>query len=148
MKFYILRHASSLFNEGDRTLHNPGLSENGKRQANEIKGFYDIVVTSNLRRAKETLQYSNITYNRVIENDLMREVRGDGQWDYLEKEPIKPETDADINFRARVAKEYLAILQTQNPDAKILVISHAFFICRLFNRNMMLHNCQLLELDM
>ena len=45
---------------------NAEVTERGKEQASAVDGHYNLVVCSTLTRAKQTLQYSRITYNKLI----------------------------------------------------------------------------------
>lgn len=71
------------------------LTDNGINQAKKLSGHYDLIVISPLRRAKETLQYSSITYNNIIINDNFRE-RIFNTTDRLLSEDKIIETDQDF----------------------------------------------------
>jgi broad specificity phosphatase PhoE len=142
---HLIRHAESLFNAGDRTTRDCGLSESGIQQASSLYGDYDIVITSNLKRTAETLQRSNITARRVIHPDLFREQIGDSICDHLEEENgTYRETDEQMAFRMDTAKRFIRVLLTQNPNYKIAIITHAFFICHFVQQGLMICNCQVI----
>ena len=148
MSITLLRHASSTFNEGNQTEKDCGLSETGKLQAESISGHYDIVIVSVMRRARETLEYSNITYDRLIESALFRE-KMDSICDYLEDESEGyKESHNTAIFRANTARGYLKIIQSENPEANILVVSHAFFMTYLLRESRMIYNVEHIQLDL
>lgn len=74
MTVVLLRHAESIYNAtGDITIMNCGLTENGRKQASQLSGNFDLVLISPLRRTLETLDYSNIIYKHIRHCDLLRE---------------------------------------------------------------------------
>ena len=73
MTITIIRHAQSLYNVDPTNIGDVGLSNKGKIDAKNIVGKYDLIICSSLKRAKETLEYSGLTYDKVIYSDLCRE---------------------------------------------------------------------------
>ena len=149
MSVTLMRHAVSKFNEGNTTDKDCDLSQTGVQQANKCIGEFDIVITSGMKRSRRTLSLSGIVVKkRHIECDLFREMMYGSICDYLECEDGSyMESEEDVQNRVRVAKEYLRILLVQNPNARILVITHACFIRRLTGSHDMINNCQWLTLD-
>ena len=80
---YIIRHVESEFNKTRIKKRNCGITEDGKLNAHELKGHYDIVLQSPLKRCEETLKYSNITYGKKIIVDSLREHKID-ECDFFE----------------------------------------------------------------
>ncbi len=149
MVILLLRHAISKFNDGTNKVEmDCGLSEAGILQASNLSGEFDIVITSCLARAKETLKYSKIKYKRLIESDLFREKMSGKPCDKLMIEINNNyiETKNDITIRAAIARDYLRLLLIQNPRANILVISHCIFINFLLGRVVDLNNCYKIEM--
>ncbi len=46
------------------------LTEEGKLQASRVTGHYDVVLCSPLKRTRETLENSKITYNKLVGRSL------------------------------------------------------------------------------
>jgi broad specificity phosphatase PhoE len=126
----LIRHASTFENEGQcptpESALNCGLSETGRRQAAKLKGSFDLVVISPLRRALETYAVSKIRCRRVLICDLVREQRDDLKdfYCFLENEEPMAETDAMLRDRAQAAKKYLLSLNSSD----IGIVSHGGFI--------------------
>lgn len=126
MEIVFLRHAQSIFNRDLTSEKNCQLSEYGRQQAEKLTGNYDVIVCSILKRARETLQYSQLTAKKLHFTDLCREVRVD-ICDFLENEDeTKLETEEEIKKRINDFKEYLK--EETEPGQKILVICHRDFI--------------------
>jgi broad specificity phosphatase PhoE len=121
-----LRHAQSIFNRDLISEKNCSLSEFGKEQAAQLTGDYDIIICSILKRARETLQYSQLTAKKLYFTDLCREVRVD-ICDFLENEnETDLESEEEITKRIKQFKQYLK--EKTEPGQKVLVICHRDFI--------------------
>ena len=72
-KVILIRHSESEWNAKGVSDFNVKLTEYGKDLAKYLTHDVDLCVCSNLRRARETLDYSNIKYKNVIFTDLCRE---------------------------------------------------------------------------
>jgi broad specificity phosphatase PhoE len=144
MQVYFIRHAESTWNAfGDRSKNTP-ITENGKEQAKSISGYVDIVICSTLLRAKETLENSNLKYNKVVYTDICREVRGGTPCDYMEDENIENiETDEQVNKRIDGLKKMVAELIENNKNIIIGIVSHYCFMQKITNIGMF--NCQVLK---
>jgi broad specificity phosphatase PhoE len=130
---YFMRHAKSMANEGTDMKDAP-LSETGRIQASKLTGDYDIVIISNLRRTRETLEYSHITYESVIETPYTRELMNGGLANYLEGEdPNLHETYEMLQCRADKLKRLIHYLEDVKGAKKILVISHGSFLSFLLS---------------
>lgn len=138
MSVTFIRHAQSTWNAyGDRS-RNVGLSEHGIKQANNLDGEYDLVILSNLRRTKETLENSNIKYKTLYITPLCREILSGTEGDYLEDEEIYFESDYQI--QNRIYNLYSYLLDCKKQHKNICVITHYCFFNRIFNR--ILNNCE------
>ena len=60
MNITVMRHAQSTHNASGDNSWNVGLTEEGRLQAREVSGEYDLVICSTLRRAQQTLEFSSI----------------------------------------------------------------------------------------
>jgi broad specificity phosphatase PhoE len=126
MEVSFLRHAQSVFNRDMTSEKNCSLTDYGKEQAEQITGDYDIIVCSILKRAKETLQYSQLTAKKLYFTDLCREMRVD-ICDFLEGEDeTNLESLEELQKRITEFKHY--VKERVNPGQKVLVVCHRDFI--------------------
>lgn len=126
MEVTFLRHAQSIFNRDLTSEKDCDLTDVGIEQAKQIKGTYDVIICSIMKRAKQTLQYSELNCKQLYFTDLCREVRRD-ICDFMEGEDeTQLETEKEVQKRIRLFKQYL--LSKVNPGEKILVICHRDFI--------------------
>jgi broad specificity phosphatase PhoE len=124
----IIRHAQSIHNSGEfktqEDARNAKLSEEGKRQASTVKGDFDTVVISPLRRAVETYARSSIKTRRLLMSELFREEADGCAANHFENEPIFLETKEQMRARAQKAKQYIQALDSNN----IGIVAHGIFI--------------------
>lgn len=126
MEITFLRHAQSIFNRDKTSEKDCDLTDVGIEQAKQLTGTYDIIVCSILKRAKQTLQYSELKSTKLYFTDLCREVRVD-ICDYLEGEDeTQKETEEEVQQRIRDFKEFL--LERWIPGQTVLVICHRDFM--------------------
>ena len=59
-KIYLLRHAESEFNVGNKDVFNAPLTKVGKQQAVALTGHYNKVLCSPLSRTQQTLHLSKV----------------------------------------------------------------------------------------
>lgn len=165
-QIYFMRHAQSKANIGLTTEANSPLSLAGQQQAMNLTGDYDLVLTSPLRRAIQTLAFSSITYRKHMICADCREIRDSCIGDYLEEEVReedrraegedhgaegeKPdhkvtETDQDVLTRIKSLRKLLDQLAQSGQYRKILVISHACFTIRFLGLQRCLHNCEIIK---
>ena len=133
-----IRHAESLFNKdpNDNTP-NCGLTSKGIEQAKNLVGQYDCVFISPLKRAKETLKWSRIECENVIETDILREVRRD-PCDFLENEIQIMETIDEVIERAKKA----TLLINRSKFSKVAVLAHWEIIWYMTNYEIDLENSE------
>jgi broad specificity phosphatase PhoE len=126
MRVEFLRHAESIFNKYLVSEKDCELTENGKQQAQDISGHYDIVICSTMKRACQTLDYSNLRYGHLFFTDLCREKKVD-ICDFLPHEDeTQKETEEDLKNRIQA---FLYFLKSQaSPFQRVLVICHGDFI--------------------
>lgn len=125
----ILRHCQSIFNANPKSLlKNCSLTQKGYQQASNLSGHYDLVICSTMRRTKETLNYSLITYDNIVYTNLCREYKKD-ICDYFEYEDITGEDEDEL--MDRVIKFYEICQKFKKEYDKILVVSHRDFLYAL-----------------
>jgi broad specificity phosphatase PhoE len=126
MEVSFLRHAQSIFNRDLTSEKDCSLTETGQKEAEQITGHYDIIICSILKRARETLQYSQLSAKKLYFTDLCREVRVD-ICDFLETEnETNLESKEELEKRIKEFKQYLK--EKVEPEQKVLVICHRDFI--------------------
>jgi broad specificity phosphatase PhoE len=140
----LIRHAESIHNATGKLEYNSRLSEHGKSKCQDLTMQADLVVCSTLRRARETLDYSNIKYKDVIFTDLCREVLSGNIVNHYPDEIVSIETEDQVLHRIKLFKRLLNKLQETNKT--ICVISHGTFLLRLTGR--FFNNCQYIKYDL
>lgn len=119
---WFVRHAESTANAGGKPVFDPGLSTCGITQAKSLGGHFDLVVMSPMHRCRETLEFSEITYERRIESANLREWKNHYPPTRVHEDE-KVETKQEFESRIEEWKKQLASL-----DAKtILIIGHSYF---------------------
>src|SRR5437762_9121115 len=132
-KVAFFRHAESSFNAlGDRSANVP-ITENGKNASKAMKDHVDLVICSTLKRARQTLDESEIVYKRIIFTDLCREIL-DGNTSnlYSKTEENIVETEEQLQERMRLFKELIYNQPEKSSDkVTIAIISHGCFMHKL-----------------
>lgn len=124
-ELFYSRHAQSMANIGINT-RNTELSKLGITQATKLKGHYDVVIRSPLKRCKQTMEHSTITYDKLHVSYNFRERIGSEQ-DFLDNELFNPETDTKFFNRTKAFQRELEAICSENKDKKILLIGHAYY---------------------
>ncbi len=120
-ELYLLRHGECHFSpEGD--IFDPGLTLKGQEQAEALSSHYELVICSPLTRARQTLEHSNITYDKLIICPEAREVRNNDKRNYLPEENQHIELEQD--FIKRCLKLKRKVLEYTEVYKTVLVISH------------------------
>ena len=126
MEVSFLRHAQSIFNRDLTSEKDCSLTDLGIEQASKIKGTYDVIICSIMKRTKETLQYSQLNSKKLLFTDLCREIRRD-ICDFLEEEDeTKQESEEEALKRIQKFKEF--VREKTEKEDKLLVICHGDFI--------------------
>ena len=123
-RIFLLRHGESEFNAGNFDVHDARLTDLGKRQASKVTGHFDIVLCSPLTRAKQTLQFSAVTYDQFQEIPDARERKKDKS-DFFPFEETKPESIKELIGRVRRLIKlnlYRSILYTSIQRHDILLV--------------------------
>lgn len=129
-QIYFCRHGESMANVGSWSGLDTPLSEFGVEQSKKLKGHFNLVLCSPLRRTLETLHYSKITYDRLTINPNLREMGQDISSTMVMEnrsniDDFVPETsDA---FRRRVRIFHSELEKACQNHSKILIIGHGFF---------------------
>jgi hypothetical protein len=143
MKFTALRHATSVFNETGVSGKDCELSESGKRQARQLRGNYDVIVCSIMKRCRETLYESSIFAEGVYNTDACREWKKD-ICDFREGEDETVlETEEELKARVEAFKLYLLTLKKKGS---LLLVSHGDFLKVLTGKNF--QNGELAEVEL
>lgn len=122
-----LRHCQSVANAGGpKTLDTP-LSAAGAAAAEKLKGKYDIVYVSPMRRARETLGRSQIETPKVVVEPLLREIIEDPSDMLAEGE--RPEDSAAAAARVARLRDWLRGVAAHGGS--VLVVSHGDLFWRL-----------------
>jgi broad specificity phosphatase PhoE len=141
MEVTFLRHAQSVFNRDLTSEKDCDLSDLGIQQAEEVSGYYDVIICSILKRAKQTLLHSNLTSKQLHFTELCREVRRD-ICDFLEGEDeTKLETESELQKRMNEFKQFLR--SKVSPGQSVLVICHRDFIHEFDKNQEEPKNCEL-----
>jgi broad specificity phosphatase PhoE len=139
-KIDLLRHAESMYNKYHLQEYDVELTMNGKLSANRLKGHYQLVICSSLKRARQTLDYSHITYDKLIVSDLIREkktVIGDHfHYEELTQESYRDMYERIDKFRD-ILNEYAKIYNS------ILVVSHGIFLSKFAKRKF--NHCEIIN---
>lgn len=134
----LIRHAQSIFNATGLRERDPKITNTGVAQATKLSGHYSVVVCSTLARALQTLQASQITYDRLIMSDLCREVRDGNPVNLLQYESNEMLEESPMSVTQRI-EQLKALLKTFPDESTICVVSHHDFIYRL--TGLVLPNC-------
>ena len=122
---YFIRHAESIYNCYGVDEVDCGITVNGGYMARRLNFQVDLVICSTLKRARQTLDFSNISYKEVIFTDLCRESRNGKRSNYLLNETLVVD---DVKARALEFKEYLLDLLLVHPTIAVIT-HHGFLSC-------------------
>ena len=128
---YLVRHAQSQANIGEYVV-DAHLTDYGKSQAAKLSGHFDLVICSIMTRARETLEHSNITYDKVVYSKDAREMKTH-IGDFLPGEKRTPES---VNQLMERLDNLLKDIQEYNKKyKKILIVSHYYTLMYLTSTN-------------
>jgi len=153
-KVHFLRHAESTHNasKGEVEQVDADLSPLGEEQAREVKGEYDLVLCSPLRRTKRTVELSQLKYNEIKYLTDLREVRFTSA-ELMEGENYAlPETTENASERVRRLKEQLK--KELSSGRNILVATHSAIVRFITSANLdggddgiRVKNAEIIEFD-
>jgi broad specificity phosphatase PhoE len=108
------------------TRYNCPLTERGEEQARALTGSYDLLLVSPLRRAKDTLFFSQLQAKRIVYTPIVSEVYVDScdEEDRASEEKHAVEDEGHIQNRMSQLISYLK----QHQSKKIGVLTHPRFI--------------------
>lgn len=138
---YVVRHGQSDRNVyGHSDVCDIGLNKMGIEQASHLEGYFDVIICSNLRRAKQTLQFSKLKYGRIQPSEMCREQRKEIS-DLLEGESLSDLYESSERLKQR-ANEFKKLLRLYPKSKRILIISHYHFLNALTGHK--LENAQII----
>ena len=121
VQLYVLRHGQSEYNATRADVYDTKLTELGKQQASKVTGHFDLVVCSPLARTRQTLEYSQITYQRLLHCEECRSLKTHKS-DFYPHEEIKFETEREI--KERMAKMVEILRGYAKEVDKLLFVGH------------------------
>jgi len=126
-EIYFIRHGQSVGNiDPNSDITDSPLTEFGRMQASMINLEVDLIICSPMRRALETLHYSQINSKELLISDICREkICGTSDSKLLEF----PELETDDNFNLRIS-ELANMLLNLNYNT-IGVVCHGCVIAAL-----------------
>lgn len=121
----LIRHAPSTFNaSGMKTKDAPIVD--GK-MAKSLNGHYDLVICSTLKRARQTLDESNITYGHLIFTNLCREYKDGNPVNLFEGESDDNLVETEENFAERINEFKNMLKKLSQKYNNIAVMGHGIF---------------------
>lgn len=148
---HFMRHAESVSNKYRTDNPDPDITLEGKIQASRVKGNYDLVILSPLKRTHQTLKSSKISFDYLFVSDLVREFKT-SKSDFLQNERIVFENENDLFKRICLFEKQLKYLK--NKYKKILIITHGLFIYYYMNKNInrpklgrVVDNCEIVKVQ-
>jgi broad specificity phosphatase PhoE len=133
-----VRHGESTHNTGEDHSRNVPLSERGREQCKSISGEYDLVICSTMKRARQTLDESNVTYKKVIFTELCREHLDGSANTLYNGEEVTVENHNQLYARCRAFTKFLDELNEKYP--RILVVAHGVFLGSITRKTY--YNCE------
>ncbi len=128
---FVLRHAESEANAGLHVI-DARLTNVGRAQAAKVGGHYNLVICSVMRRAKETLENSRITFDKVVYSTEAREMKNH-IGDFLPGESRTPESVGEL--LDRLDNLVAQIYKYSKEYDKILIVSHYYTLMYLTSTN-------------
>jgi broad specificity phosphatase PhoE len=139
----LIRHAESLANAGQMCV-DPSLTDEGVRQAARLRGTYQLVICSPMRRAVQTWERSSLRARRFVVTDLVRECAAPSidfksELENENAQLLRPDADSlregetvgeNRQEYERRLDLFLAFLRAQ-PESSIAIVSHNSFLCDL-----------------
>jgi len=138
---YLIRHGQSSANINiNNNLKDVGLTDFGILQSKNINLKVDLVICSPLKRALQTLYFSNIKYNKILFLEHARERKCE-IGDFLDYENILLESTSTYNNRI----QNLANILLDLPYNNIAIVCHGCVIASLTFKY--LNNCEIIKAD-
>lgn len=137
MEVILLRHAESTANVNPSEYHrrrNVPLSPFGQKQAAELKGDFDLVICSPLRRARQTLSQSGIQYRELIVAPELREIIDFPANLLTDDEDEDSFVESSDSVRDRCCHFIQRLSKVYEPGRQILIISHCMFLRKLTDK--------------
>jgi len=121
-----IRHAESSWNSKGVTEPDVEITENGREQASLLEGNYDLVICSTLKRARQTLDNSNIKYSKVMFTELCREIMDGNIVNHYNGEKVISESEKSLYRRIDKLMELIA--NKLEKFDRIAIITHYCFL--------------------
>ncbi len=136
----LLRHGQSEYNlTRDPEIVDAKVTDLGREQAEQVEPeHFDLAICSTLTCTKQTLDYTRITYDKLILLEEAREKR-DNKCDFLEGEEFWHETNVQMVKRIQKLKKKL--LDFSKTYKKILLVGH----CQTFKFFLATNNDEILQ---
>lgn len=125
-RIILIRHGESEWNATGSYEKNSRLTEYGKKCSGYLDFDVDLVVCSTLRRARETLDHSQIKYKNIVFTELCREFLDDNPVNHYNGEDVTHESIDELHERINAFKAMLVELQKKYN--RIAVITHYCFL--------------------
>ena len=138
MAIRLIRHGESFANIGEKRWDSP-LTEKGITQSSKLKGHYDLVILSPMRRAQETYIYSQIDCDECVYCESCREIKK-GISDHLLFESLKRETEDEFETRINLLMEELRNYSQKYKN--IVVFTHGGVIRNICKLDRHVENCE------
>lgn len=133
MEMFILRCCSydGCNNPEEVIQKDPTLNKVGIAEAGLLDGYYDIVLISPLQRARDTLAYSGITYDKLMVIPEAREVMHNVQDLMISDTYPDNYTESYNETDERVTALFNTITNNYDPSLRMLLVSHCKVLCEL-----------------
>lgn len=135
---HLVRHGESRWNRFNDISPDVALTDIGQLQARNVVLNVDLVVCSPMRRARETLEHSKISYKKIICSENAREHKNGLGCNYLHNEKNEQE---DFISRMEIFRKELDILKDNHKS--IVVVTHHGVIKALTGIDT--YNCQVVR---
>ena len=135
----LIKHAPSTFDDSGVKNKDSPIIDNS--MAKLLKGEYDLVISSTLKRCRQTLDESKIIYSHLIFTNLCREYRDGNPVNLFEGESDDNLYETEENLLTRIHEFKKLLIELSKKYNKIAVISHGVFLYHLTNGTT-LKNCE------
>lgn len=125
----LIRHEESTYNRYRMIDFDSSLTKDGMKRCEKLKGNYDMVVCSKMKRARQTLYYSCISFEYLYITKLCREIRKGNIVDMITEDEAFIETDMELKQRILTFKMLIRNMSILYNN--ICVVTHGGFVEKL-----------------